>query len=1052
MPLYPTSANAPVPPSYISQPQYPCEDDRCQPPSQRPLRIHRAAHASQHASYLLRHRPVRAKVPRPITWPPLGGAPYSTSPVPQRRRRIRHAFCARLARERPHTHPKRFGRTTNDATIRHRRSSHLRSLAPGRVPAAARALAHHIDSDDAHTVLLGVSRGVIRASGSVLSVRAASPRASLGERSRASRVVRIAPGRVLGRMSITESHRRVRRINSIGGAVWVNYLQTVAGMKMDYVLPAHTPDKQLPSSSKVKQAPRSNPLRLNHIQKLWRVCTTTLDGSLSETFKIISTDGGDAASDVSKAAAIGGDGDSFLNAVIVDNDDYADAKAPPLHQPRSSRRSGHGESGDITRSGIGLHRFGLGGFEDGPHYYRGGLVPWIRHRGWPQVVNFFEPTFMEHEEEYQMQTWHSNKLLAFSASLFLVLNWVLYVILNNDSTKHTLYAKIFFWGAFTLLTLPTPFMVALDMPRRCPIMFQTWFCVAVWFCAFVEVIQIKQCHLFTNNHCFGKDFLAMAYYSTGYPALMMFIISKRLYNCIAQVIFFIFLLVLILPDQGIYARNIVSFVVFSIFIQGLHYTIENARRKMFLLALQLKHECKAKHQARLAESKASFTKRRFANYIFHEVRVPLNNAVLAFQLLQSGHAFKDNYAKSTEIYALEQGLRMMKTVLNDVLDFEKMDCGHFETIARPFPLHHSIRAILDQVEIQTGARQLVLERSLDEGIDRIPRLTAGAADEPEGLWVLGSELRLHQVLTNLAANTVKYTPERGGFIRIATEFLGIFMREELPDNPPDLEQRHDKNQRLFQPFFQTAVGQLSGSGTGLGLAIVKQIVKLSGGRLGVTSRRGEGSKFWIELSYPLASAAEIQAARDTNTLKSLPRTSYGSHNTASGFIPGPLIVFSPRETGKPSSEAADVTLEFATEAAASSPPAVTLPCSPCLEQRSLPLQSATPFTPLVTAVSSSDPLWVLVCRRRCGYKGALFETADEARVCCANRHGPGRSASTWYCSDPYNYDLICLDNFMPVMTGQEAVKELRANKRLDFIVGYTGLSLFPLKRCTRVQP
>jgi hypothetical protein len=47
---------------------------------------------------------------------------------------------------------------------------------------------------------------------------------------------------------------------------------------------------------------------------------------------------------------------------------------------------------------------------------------------------------------------------------------------------------------------------------------------------------------------------------------------------------------------------------------------------MFLLAVQLKYAYKAKHKARLAESKASFTKRRFANYIFHEVRVPLNNA------------------------------------------------------------------------------------------------------------------------------------------------------------------------------------------------------------------------------------------------------------------------------------------------------------------------------------------------------------------------------------------------------------------------------------------
>ena len=152
-------------------------------------------------------------------------------------------------------------------------------------------------------------------------------------------------------------------------------------------------------------------------------------------------------------------------------------------------------------------------------------------------------------------------------------------------------------------------------------------------------------------------FLPLAgYYSTGLPALMMFIVSKRLYNFIAQVLFFILLVSLILPVQGIYARNVVSFVRRPIFFarpltlaqgrvldlysrlalydggcesadhrQRTEAHLNQARRKMFLLALQLNQAYEAKHKARQAESKASFMKRRFANYIFHEVRVPLNN-------------------------------------------------------------------------------------------------------------------------------------------------------------------------------------------------------------------------------------------------------------------------------------------------------------------------------------------------------------------------------------------------------------------------------------------
>ncbi|KAJ7081771.1 hypothetical protein B0H15DRAFT_932791 [Mycena belliarum] len=860
--------------------------------------------------------------------------------------------------------------------------------------------------------------------------------------------------------------------------------------------------QQLAFNSKVERAPTganclpitgrlkdSRPIEF--IQKIWRVCTTTLDGSLSETFKLVSSDDSDArtsASGLSKAAAkIASDGDSFLDAVVVDNDEHS-VEPPPLHQSDSSQRSGHGGS---NSTGVGVHRLDFGGPSDERHYHQGGVVSWIRYRGWPAVVDFFEPR-LDQEEEYQMQNWHSVKILAFSATLFLILNWVLYLALNNESTKRSLYGQIVFWGGFSLFTFPTPFMVAFDMPRRMPILFQTWFCIAVWYCAFAEVIQMRQCQFFTDRHCFGKDFLAMSYYSTGYPALMMFIVSKRLYNCVAQVVYFILLVALILPVQGIYARNVVNFAVFSIFIQGLHYSMEKSKRKMFLLAVQLRRAYKAKHKARLAESKASFTKRRFANYIFHEVRVPLNNAVLAFQLLQSGNAFREDYAKSTEIYALEQGLKMMKTVLNDVLDFEKMDSGHFETIGRPFPLHHSIRAILDQVEVHTGARHLILERALDERIDTLPRSPeAGNVDEPEGLWVLGSELRLHQVLTNLAANAVKYTPEGGGTVRIATEFLGISTRDELPGNPPDIEDQgsgHPEKSaftntgltveegtdmpelkrnasagvqtqclnfrlevtdsgpgikpsdlvedRLFQPFVQTTVGRSSGSGTGLGLAIVKQIVRLSGGRLGVTSRRGEGSKFWIELSYPIASAAEIQAARDANVL-TRPVVDLSKPTNSSGFAPGPLVVSTPRISDKFPS---DGTPEFAAAVAQSEPPQRS-PMPPRYESNPKAHPSATPLTPLNSDVPSSDPLLALVVdddavTRVLSSKlltklGCVVQTAKDGREC----------VDMVLAGEPHTFDLICLDNFMPVMTGEEAVRELRANNRTDFIVGCTGNAL-----------
>ncbi|KAF7364710.1 Histidine kinase domain-containing protein [Mycena venus] len=869
-------------------------------------------------------------------------------------------------------------------------------------------------------------------------------------------------------------------------------------MKAAPVLPVYRTERQLAFNSKVERAASSpNGSHLiwrikdsafaDRVHKLWRICTTTADGSLSETFKL-DTDqtSGSGLSSGKLGAKTGstGDSDSFVDAIVVDNDEThtEDKDIPPVyHSDGSSLRSGNGGSTSTT------HRFDLRG--DSKHY-QGGLKSWIQYRGWPQVVEFFEPRFSEHEEDYQAQTWRSGKLLAFSASLFLILNWVLYLILNNDSTKNSLYAQIAFWGGLTLFTLPTPFMVALDIPRRSPILFQTWFCAAVWYCAFAEVIQMRQCRFFTENHCFSKNFLSTSYYFSGLPALMMFIVTKRLYNFIAQVALFVLLVALTLPVQAIDARNVVNFVIFSIFMQGLQYSSEKSRRKLFLLALQLKQALKSKHKARLGESKAYFNKRRFANYIFHEVRVPLNNALLAFQLLQSSNAFRSEFANGTETYALEQGLKMIKTVLNDVLDFEKMDSGNFETTALPFPLHQSIRNILDQVEVQASARQLVLSRSLDERIDAVP-LSDRKMDEPEGLWVLGSELRLAQVLTNLAANAVKYTPHAGGPIRISTEFLGVSTRDELPGNPPDLEQDHYQSlemttdgyevpgltrkgtsrttggqaqtqclnfrlvvhdsgpgikpsdfveDKLFQPFSQVTSPKCPlfilfadhcraiGSGSGLGLAIVKQIVRLSGGRLGVTSRRGEGAKFWVELSYPIASAAEIQAARDANNLAAL-LPGYGPRDTFSGFIDKPLMASTPETTDTSSTDVTPVKVR-------PPKPPMSIPLSDL--ERVLP--PVEPLTPLVPVVPAADPLLVLVVDDD-ALTRALYSKLLTKLGCVVHTAENGRECVDMVLGIDHTYDMVCLDNFMPVMTGDAAVKEIRSNGRDDFVVGCTGNAL-----------
>lgn len=133
---------------------------------------------------------------------------------------------------------------------------------------------------------------------------------------------------------------------------------------------------------------------------------------------------------------------------------------------------------------------------------------------------------------------------------------------------------------------------------------------------------------------------------------------------------------------------------------------ENAERRLYILRDQLKLQYKATQKAQINERKTAESKRRLTSYVFHEVRVPLNTATLAVQNMSALGTLARGKGQDIEFRALEGSLAMMSKVLNDVLDFNRMDSGRFESVHKPYAFHHVLRSLLVPLRMATDARKL----------------------------------------------------------------------------------------------------------------------------------------------------------------------------------------------------------------------------------------------------------------------------------------------------------------------------------------------------------
>jgi len=259
-------------------------------------------------------------------------------------------------------------------------------------------------------------------------------------------------------------------------------------------------------------------------------------------------------------------------------------------------------------------------------------------------------------------------------------------------------------------------------------------------------------------------------------------------------------------------------------------------------------------QAKDKAEKAAAAKARFMSNMSHELRTPLNAIIGTTHLMIQDHEL----LQLTEHFSiLKNSSEHMLQLVNEVLDFSKLDEGKLEFINEPFELAQPLQQAADSFANDIKQKNIQLIIDID--------------DLPGGKKVVGDEMRLKQVFLNLLSNAVKFT-DSGAVSLLAkignTSQTAAEIYFEVRDTGIGIAA--EKLHLIFESFTQAdAETTRKYGGSGLGLSICKELVRKMGGNLQVTSEIDKGSRFFFTLSLPFQQPVMIMPKEKLQGLKQL---------------------------------------------------------------------------------------------------------------------------------------------------------------------------------------
>jgi len=262
--------------------------------------------------------------------------------------------------------------------------------------------------------------------------------------------------------------------------------------------------------------------------------------------------------------------------------------------------------------------------------------------------------------------------------------------------------------------------------------------------------------------------------------------------------------------------------------------------------------------AKESAEKANLAKSEFLANISHELRTPMN-AIIGMTDL----ALADGLPAATRehIEIVKESAGVLMTLLNEILDFSKLESGKFELENVPFGVRETVEQTIKALEVRAVEKGLQLTCKLPE---RLPAR------------LVGDPLRLRQVLTNLIGNAIKFTEQGEVALNAAIESQSADeMTLVFAISDTGIGIAPEDQERIFSPFTQgDASTTRQHGGTGLGLTIASDLIGLMGGRLWVESEIGRGTTFYFNArlgipqdpAVPLRTVVAPEALRDVPVL------------------------------------------------------------------------------------------------------------------------------------------------------------------------------------------